>query len=404
MDTRFRVLVTDDDRVVRRTIVRILRDYAVEAPEYDARVAFDLEEAEAVPRALELIQDNPPVLLLLDYIMPGMTGLDALACMAERGLKVPTVMITGHASIEVAVSATKHGAQEFVTKPFTAAELRAVVRKTVLDILTRRQTRALEAERRRVRFRFLSVLAHELKAPLSAIEGYLMAVQRRSAGDDPAVYQQMLDRCLVRTEYMEKMIADLLDLTCIESGEKGRHLEEVELSAVLTSCVETVAPTAEAHGITIELRADTPVTLCADRRELEVIFCNLISNAEKYNCRGGHIAVSLARDGGGARIQVSDTGIGMSREERGKLFQDFVRIKNEKTKDVLGSGLGLSTVKKLVQLYGGEVTVESEPDVGSTFTVHLKNGSPAGAIAEDLPAAAAKASELGSTPPTGPHR
>ncbi len=114
------------------------------------------------------------------------------------------------------------------------------------------------------------------------------------------------------------------------------------------------------------------LTVQGDRSEIDMIFNNLVSNAVKYNRDGGTVRVSAAAFPDTVRIAVEDTGIGMSPEESKKLFNDFSRIKNEKTRHILGSGLGLSTVKKLATLYGGEVAVRSQPDVGSTFTVVLQ--------------------------------
>ena len=112
--------------------------------------------------------------------------------------------------------------------------------------------------------------------------------------------------------------------------------------------------------------------MTADRGEIEIILNNLVSNAVKYNRDGGRVDVTLAREGPAVTIRVADTGIGMTQEEAAKLFADFVRIKNAKTRNILGSGLGLSTVKKLAMLYHGDVRVESQPGVGSTFTVVLR--------------------------------
>jgi signal transduction histidine kinase len=109
-----------------------------------------------------------------------------------------------------------------------------------------------------------------------------------------------------------------------------------------------------------------------DRAEIEIIFNNLISNAVKYNRDGGQVDVSARTSSDEIIIQVRDTGIGLTEEESKRLFSDFCRIKNEKTRHILGSGLGLSTVKKIVNLYHGDITVESQPDVGSTFTVVLR--------------------------------
>jgi hypothetical protein len=170
---------------------------------------------------------------------------------------------------------------------------------------------------------------------------------------------------------MRKMITDLLDLTRIESGERKRDVSEVDVREIVHTSIDTATPEAQERSISISFPENGPVLMQADRSELEIVFNNLITNAVKYNRDGGRVDVELHADGGQVSIVVTDTGIGMSTEEAARLFSDFVRIKNEKTRNILGSGLGLSTVKKIALLYGGEVSVESEPDKGSRFTVTL---------------------------------
>ena len=137
---------------------------------------------------------------------------------------------------------------------------------------------------------------------------------------------------------------------------------------------------AERRGISTELDADEGIELFADAGEAEIVFNNLVSDAVNYNRDGGKVSVGIRRNGDTVRIAVSDTGIGLSPEEAGKLFNEFTRIKNERTVKILGSGLGLSTVRKIANMYDGEATVKSEPGVGSTFTVTLHD-APAAAPA-----------------------
>jgi signal transduction histidine kinase len=172
---------------------------------------------------------------------------------------------------------------------------------------------------------------------------------------------------------MRKMIYDLLDLTRIESGQKRRELAPVDIAELAAEAVETFTPQAAEQEVTIELAAE-PVEMTADRSEIEIILNNLISNAVKYNRTGGSVKVEVGpAAGGGTSITVADTGIGMSEEERAKLFTEFTRIKNAKTRNILGSGLGLSILKKLIDYYDGQVDVQSQPDVGTTFAVVLRD-------------------------------
>ena len=149
---------------------------------------------------------------------------------------------------------------------------------------------------------------------------------------------------------------------------------------------------AERRGITVTLEADPDVELLADAGEAEIVLNNLISNAVKYNRAGGAVTVKLQRKGDAVRITVTDTGIGLAPEEAAKLFHEFTRIKNEHTVKILGSGLGLSTVRKIANMYDGEAVVKSEPGVGSTFTVTLHDAPHEGTVrAADGAASAAPA-------------
>ena len=378
MPETLRILIADDEPGMRMGVSRSLRNFSVHVRDVNDDVHFTVEEAATGEMALERIRANQPDILLLDYKLPGITGLEVLDEIRPLSDDLLTIMITAYASLETAISATKRGAYDFLAKPFTPDELRNSIRKAAGRLLVTRQARRLAQEKRQLRFQFINVLAHELKAPLSAVEGYLQIVKGHTAGDDPAVYEHMVERCLLRTQHMRKLVMDLLDMTRIESGQKKRDLADVSVLDVAQASIETVKVDALARGITINLHADGPMNILADHGEIEIILNNLVSNAVKYNVDGGRVDIHLSRGSDDTMIiKVSDTGIGMSEEEAGKLFTDFMRIKNEKTRGILGSGLGLSIVKKLAQMYGGDAVVESRPDAGSTFTVTLNSADAA---------------------------
>jgi two-component system, sensor histidine kinase and response regulator len=372
MDT-LRILVTDDEPGMRLGAERTLRDFKVLVPDVHEEVNFVIDQAETGEEALEKIKAGPPDILLLDHKLPGISGLDVLDQTAGMHLEMLTIMITAYASIETAVVATKRGAYDFLAKPFTPDELKSTVRKAAIRVVLARQARKLAEEKRQVRFQFIRILGHELKAPLNAIDGFLQILKNHTLGNTIEAYDGVVGRSMARVEHMYKLIVDLLDMTRIESGQKARDLSTVDVREVARTSIETALPTAQPRKITINLHADDPVTMMADRGEIEMILNNLVSNAVKYNRDGGQVDVRLAKTDKTVAISVSDTGIGMSKEEAAKLFGEFVRIKNAKTRSILGSGLGLSIVKRLAMLYDGSASVESEPDVGSTFAVSLKD-------------------------------
>jgi two-component system, sensor histidine kinase and response regulator len=374
MTQTLRMLVVDDEPGMQQGIMRALRDFKVSLPYMQMEAAFEVTTTDNGEAALELIEKTKPDILMLDHKLPGISGLEVLEKIAPRKDEMLTIMITAYASLETAITAIKRGAYDFLAKPFTPIELRDVVSKATRNIILAQQAKKLAEEKRQIRFQFISVLAHELKSPLAAVEGYLHIVKDRSVGDDPTAYDQMLGRSLVRLEGMRKLIGDLLDLTRIESGQKKRELTDIDLRKTAQSVIETFTPAAQERAIAIELKGDTDIHLNGDGGEIEIILNNLVSNAVKYNRDGGRVEVVFKNGPDSITITVSDTGIGMSQEDTARLFEDFVRIKNEKTRNILGSGLGLSIVKKLAHLYNGNISVKSTPDQGTTFTVVLKKG------------------------------
>ncbi len=369
-----RILIVDDEPGLRMGATRALRDFKVSVANVADEVGFAIDEAESVEAAMEKLAAARPQIMLLDHRLPGMSGTDFLEKLdlgSENDLLV--IMITAYASLETAVAAAKRGAYDFLAKPFTPDELRGMVRKAAGRIMLQRQARKLAEEKRRVRFEFIRVLAHELKSPLGAIEGYLNICVSPDIKVTEAKLREMVDRSRERLVGMRQLINDLLDLTRIESGEKKRELAAVDLAAVAREAVENVLPQAGARGISVNLECPAPLEIRADRGELAIIVNNLVSNAVKYNRDGGRVDARIRRLPAGVEIAVSDTGVGMSPEETGRLFKEFSRIRNARTAGIPGSGLGLSILKKLVELYGGEVTVKSAPNEGSIFTALLRD-------------------------------
>jgi len=365
------VLVVDDEPGIRSGVLRILRNFTVSYPFMDDDISFNVIEAATGEEALEHIKKSPPAIVLLDNKLPGIQGVEVLEFINNNQLDILVMMITSYASLELAVKATTIGAYDFVPKPFTPQELKSSMENITKHYFLRRMTRKMHKEGKQVRFQFLSVLSHELKAPLNAIEGYLNIMQDKQMGPNVAAYDEMIDRSLSRVKSMRTMIMDLLDLTHIESGKKKRELRELDLCLVAKSAMDTMMPLAIQRDVSMQLAADDGCTYFADSDEMVIIFNNLISNAVKYNATGGTVTCTIAQSENQVVIRVADTGIGIDEADVPKLFHEFSRIKNAKTREVTGSGLGLSIVKRLVSMYNGRIEVDSKVGQGSTFSIYL---------------------------------
>lgn len=365
-----KILVTDDEDGMRMGVERALRKYVASFHDLDCNVSYQLDLAATGEEAVAKISENEYDLLLLDYKLPGMNGIEVLTQATSLRPHMLVVMMTAYASLDIAVSATKKGAFDFLAKPFTPQELRATVRTATKHLILQRQAQKLAEEKRRVRFEFISVLSHELKAPIGAVEGYLQLFQSGSIRDS-ATQEKIIERSLARLGGMRKLIFDLLDLTRIEAGTKTRQIEPLCLKALVENALELVEVSAADRGISLNLESEPTVPFNGDKSELEIVVNNLVSNAVKYNRDNGAVNVRINKDQKRYQIEIEDSGIGMTEKELGKLFGEFVRMKNDKTRHIEGSGLGLSTVKKIVQLYDGDIRAISEWEKGTTFTVEF---------------------------------
>ncbi len=368
---KLQVLVVDDEPGICSGVSRILSKFSVGFPFMDHNIEYEVIEASTGEQALEIIGKQVPEIILLDNKLPGIHGIEVLEHINRKELDTIVLMITSYASLELAVKATNKGAHDFIPKPFTPQELKSAVESVTKHIFLRKMTRQLNKAGKEIRFQFLSVLSHELKAPLNAIEGYLKIMQERQAGNDLEAYDKMIERSLQRVKGMRTLIMDLLDLKRIESGRKKRELKKVNLVDIARISIDTMGPISIQKDVRIILKADGPIMMDADPEEIEIILNNLISNAVKYNIEGGRVICAVNELDDSFFLCVEDTGFGISKEELPRLFEEFVRFKNENTRNITGSGLGLSIVKKITDLYNAKIDVQSKPGEGTIVKIHF---------------------------------
>ncbi len=244
-----------------------------------------------------------------------------------------------------------------------------------------------EADRRKDEF--LATLAHELRNPLAPIRTGLQII-RMSAGDAVAQVGAMMER---QVGQMVHLVDDLLDVSRVSRGKLELRRERLELAAVLGDAVETSRPALDAagHQLTVAVPAE-PIFLDADATRLVQVFANLLNNAAKYTERGGRIALTAEREGDQTVVRVEDTGIGIPREQLPKVFEIFAQVNRSQEQSQGGLGIGLSLVKRLVEMHGGSVEARSAGlGKGSEFVVRLP-----------VAAAEAPAAAPGEAPPGGP--
>ena len=221
-----------------------------------------------------------------------------------------------------------------------------------------------------IRQEFLSNISHELRTPLTSILAYVETLEEGGL-EDVENNRRFLSVIRRNGERMRNLIADILELSQIESGTIVIHPTEVKLSELVDDILTNLSPAAEPREITLQNEVDPLARVQADQKRLEQMITNLVDNAIRFNKRGGSVTVAAGARGRKNFIYVSDTGEGIVRDQVHRIFERFYRVDRARSRDVGGTGLGLAIVKHLAKLHGGEVSVESEVGVGTKFTIDL---------------------------------
>jgi PAS domain S-box-containing protein len=220
---------------------------------------------------------------------------------------------------------------------------------------------------------FVAKVSHELRSPLSTIHEQLALVIKDMVGEDIAQDQHILSRAREKTKGLISLIGDLLDLSRIEEGIICHEPQPVRLDEILGNIIDFLKTSAKKknQSFSLSLPQNALPELTADPIALESIFGNLITNAINYTQEGGKIIIAVDMAGINIRVRVEDNGFGIADKYLDKIFERFYRVKDDKTRYITGTGLGLPIVKGLLDSMGGLIDVESESGKGSVFTVLL---------------------------------
>jgi signal transduction histidine kinase len=269
-------------------------------------------------------------------------------------------------------------------REFTAEEtefLMALASQGAAAIQNARAYRQLQ-ELEEAKSRFIFVVTHELKAPVAAVQSQFAVLRGGFAGQLTEKQQTLIERAARRMDRLQALLRDLLALGSLKDRLPQHPTAELNLAELVRRVVEINQPEAEAQGVslTVEL-PDAPVPFRTTDEDVYRLVGNLIENAVKYTPPGGQVSVRVRSEASRVTLIVSDTGVGISPEALPHIFEEFYRAANVKEMGTEGTGLGLSLVKRIVDLYGGEVFVGSELGRGTTFTVTLPRESGSGAEA-----------------------
>ena len=469
---KYRILVIDDEKRIRDITNKMLTNEG-----------FEVALAETGDIGMKMIEEKHYDIILLDLMMPGISGLDLLPHLRSHHPYSVVIVITGYATLEHSIEAMKKGAFDFISKPFSPQDLRLVISKAIKFIRTLQdiadeksrmkvlinqlsdgvmatdiqknialanpaflkmmdffeenvtgqpvsdiiqnekiesmidQSISMPSEEfsilseeidlgenvlsvRCLPFRdrlnrnlgtitvtrdittlkkidqlksdFVSMVAHEIRSPLNSIGMQLKVVLDELAGAVTVKQREILERASEKINMLSNLSTELLDLAKIESGLITQEKETFNVNKYLQEQVAFFQEAARAKNIRLELDKFPELPpLFANKSNMDEVFSNLISNAINYTQEGGKITIFAVVSVNYLHIMVSDTGFGIPKKELERIFDRFYRVKNDKTRYITGTGLGLPIVKSIIEAHNGKIKVESEPDKGSTFHVYL---------------------------------
>jgi signal transduction histidine kinase len=374
-----RILVVDDDPRNVRLLEGIFRT-----------AGYAVDKAQSGAEALERIALTPPDLILLDVMMPGISGHDVCVRLKkdEKTRAIPVVLVTSLSSTEDKVEGLDLGADDFVSKPVNRLELLAKTRSLLrIKMLHDEVTRAkeeLEGKNRellrleQLKESLVQMIVHDLKNPLTAIMGNLsLVLQTPDARREKTEHR--LGVALESTRIMMRMILDLLDISRLEESHMTLNREAGSLAAVAATCLTENGGLVTRASIALE--EEFPAGLpeaWVDRGLIDRVVANLLSNAIKHTPEGGTITVGARRNAAENTLElyVRDTGEGIAEAYHLVIFEKFCQADAKKFGLKTDRGLGLTFCKMAVEAHGGRIWVTSTPGQGSTFTVSLPIAMP----------------------------
>lgn len=357
-----RILVIDDEESMRDSCSQVL-----------VKEGHRVEAVENGMIGLERIQTLKPDLVLVDLKMPGISGMEVLEKVKEVDPTIVAVVITGYANLESAINSFKRGAYDFLPKPFTPDELRIIIKRGLERRRLVLKSIALELEKERMRKFFITMVSHQLRSPLAAVQQNLEVILGGIVGEVPEKQEKLLRRAKELLSSLLTLTKDWLDLSKIEKGKLVETFESLSLLSVLEETVESLRPMAEEKNVTVTLQPDYEDVpeIIGDAQSLRQLFTNLVNNAIKFNRQGGKVNVTLRQKDSNIEIKISDTGIGIAGDDLPFIFDEFHRVRSDETQTVPGTGLGLSIAGKIARAHSASITAESRVGEGSVFTVHF---------------------------------
>ena len=379
------ILLVDDEPRILSALQRLLR-----------REGYRILTAGSGAAALSILDQESVNIILSDLRMPDMDGFAFLGAVQDRGLEAARVLMSGNADLKLVIDGVNEGRfSQFIEKPWVDDALKISLRKLIeAQQLARENKELMKALRSqnqmlnqasekaaseiRQKERLFATISHEIRNPLHGIQGILELLSRDSVGRD----QKLLSTAITSAGFMRQIIDDVLDYSKVEAGKMV--LQKVAFSpvALATDIISLMQPMATGQQLVLDLYYEEAIAeryFKGDDFRIRQILNNLLSNAIKYTKKGS-VGVEITVDPI-LKIAVMDTGIGIPEEKMASLFDAFVMTNDQHDRTFGGTGLGLTIVKNLTELMGGEIGVSARQGGGTVFTLSLPLESAAAEIA-----------------------
>jgi len=391
MKVPLRVLIVDDDEVDRMAVRRALR---VTGSMLDFTEAVDAKSAIAILTSVELKEKVPFDCIFLDYRLPDQNGLAVLKILREIGIRSPLVVLTGQGDEQIAVEVMKAGATDYLPKSSVSTDrlsqtLHNAMRIHKAEIQAELANQRLQESYEQLRLQnqkleeialerqdFISHLTHDLRTPLVAADMMLKLFQKEMFGSlSPEMHTALV--AMVRSnQVLMDMVNTLLEIHCYEAGSKTFTFILCNLEEIVSEVIQELQPLAIEKGIILQhekniINNSLPIQVMGDRLELRRMVTNLVGNSIKFTDIGYvEVNLEIPQDSVNQKVvifTVKDTGFGMSKADQSTLFQRFRKGSHKQS----SSGLGLHLVQRIVNIHQGTISVTSELQKGSLFTVQI---------------------------------
>jgi len=360
LGTPLRALLIEDSPGDARLIREMLRDAA------GGHAQVELAHADRLSLGLERLSQRDVEVVLLDLSLPDSHGFDTFTTVHTHAPEVAIVVLSSLDDETLAIRAVQEGAQDYLVKGQVDG---GTILRSMRYAIERQRLESVRRDLERQRDEFFASVSHDLRTPVAAIKAAIGVVL---ANMPPALSPQLrrlLGNIDLAADELAGLIEDLLEMARLQSGRVELWRTSVDVRDVIARAARALEPLMQARGQRVLYSPPAePVRASVDAERLGRVLRNLLGNAQKYGNENGTILVAVERRLSELCISVTDDGPGIAAEDQERIFERFFRVSGSGSS---GSGLGLAIARALVELHGGQLSVESTPSRGSTFRVVL---------------------------------